>query len=174
MNEEQFIQGLEQRSAEFSTLISQGSQWELKAHGIIFDVIEELTGKRPVVEFRLKLITGANTSCDFMAQHGDVCYAIEVKVESATNRGVFAGKSMQSAQEEDVAKLLTLNKSQFTVEFGDKYGQKTYFTPSQIKKWFVLIAYSPASCAKIQNDELPYPMTLYRRTNGIGVALLSL
>jgi len=87
---------------------------------------------------------------DMLCQFESHSYAIEIKVESATNLGKFAGMTLGEALQKDVGKLSRLDAKQFTVTGSSDYtGQPISFTPT-LHRWFVLIAWSPASIKKIK------------------------
>jgi hypothetical protein len=161
MTEKSFVDALAKRAGDFAQLVAQGAQWELKAHGVIFEVLSALTGRRPVLEFPYKKLTGQddNESCDFLCQVGSDFYAIEVKVEGATKQNVFAGKSLKNAQKGDVEKLQKLNKEQFTVVGNDYTGKEVQFNANSLSRWFLLIAWSPQARADIQANAKGYAIT---------------
>src|SRR5262249_15761614 len=154
-------------------LVSQGAQWELKAHGLIFEVIEALTGRRPVLEFPYKNLTGLDTreSCDFQCQVGSDFYAIEVKVEGATTQNVYAGKSLKVAQKEDTDKLKQLNKGQFTVTGHDDTGNPVAFNANTLSRWFLGVAWSPKARGEIKANTTEYTFTYTAINHGILFAL---
>lgn len=77
--------------------IQTGAQWEVVAHSVIANALLTHTGRVPLREAKYKYATNAaaeGEACDFLIQDGTQMIWLELKVESATNIGSFAGSSL--------------------------------------------------------------------------------
>ena len=91
-------------------------------------------------------------ACDLVFQDGSIITALELKVESAQNKGQFAGlslnkvTSLQDGVNKDAAKLSKLSADQFKVTgSGGEVWQ-----PQKLNRWIMVIAWSPSSVAALK------------------------
>lgn len=158
MTPETFLKLLVGHAWQFKSMIETGAQWELAAHVAITEAIRAQTGKIPVREMKYKTLAGpemGDEACDLVFQDGTEIVALELKVESATNQGQFAGlnlkkvTSLDEGVNADVKKLSTLSEASFKVEAGEGPTKLT-FQPSKLHRWVLVIAWSPKSVGQLK------------------------
>jgi hypothetical protein len=138
-------------SARIATAVSTGAQWEIWMQvelavlfrGAGFQVAREVPYPPPVDSLRL----------DLLVQDPDGSrYAIEMKVESATN----SGGAIIAGLENDMVKI-----GRYNIE-------------SLAEKWVVGVAYSAVAKGRFRDLALQYPaMIITNEANSIGVIIIS-
>ncbi|BEV73009.1 hypothetical protein THUN1379_24910 [Paludibacterium sp. THUN1379] len=129
MNHDQFLMIAAQEEHQMVNAVGQGAQWEIIAHWFLCNSLSQ-QGCQVIREFNYQAVAGQRTDIAFL--HGNNLYYVETKVESATNAGIFAGRSFNQAFQEDYNKLYDLNLSTRAAEMNRQPG----------KKWILFIAYS--------------------------------
>lgn len=86
--------------------VSTGAQWEVWLQVALSEVLQDWYG---VLGRELRLSTGE--SVDIAFSYKGEYYFVELKVESATNAGQFAGTTCTKAVEKDLAKLESISLS---------------------------------------------------------------
>lgn len=129
MDERAFLNLVLQLAPQLAGAVSTGAQWEVLAQTLIGSKLLEAYG----VIGREIPYPGTRESADIGFSYEGKHYLIELKVESATNAGQFAGKSLLTAVSSDVEKLRTYTDPRHT-----------------LVRWVLCIAYSRASKEKMR------------------------
>ncbi|HET7868479.1 MAG TPA: hypothetical protein VFL86_29045 [Burkholderiaceae bacterium] len=127
---------------QFSKAVGTGAQWEIFAQSIIADHLKA-NGQGGAAR-EIKYPGSAKKSVDIAFGWKGACYLVELKVESATNAGVFAGETLKDAITADKIKLAAFDTDAF-VEGTDL---------SAGGKWVVAIAYSAKAKKEIWESTL--------------------
>ncbi len=127
MKEKEFLNLVLQLAEQFTMGVNSGAQWEIYAQVVICGKIMSTFG----VQGRELNYPGSKESVDIAFALQGIPYLIELKVESATNAGQFAGRALTTAMSDDMNKLKS-------------------FDMENAKRWMLCIAYSASSKEKLK------------------------
>lgn len=154
--------------------IQSGGQWEVWLQtelGIELQQTYGATGRE------LKYPNSAE-SVDLAFTLNNEYYAIELKVESATNAGQFAGMMLVNAAHGDITKLRSLNVGAYPATLQGVTAPVTAFavqgtmTIPNVHKWVVCVAWSPTGKQKIADLQGLGAVDFVDEEGGIRAALI--
>lgn len=125
--------------AKFEGQISTGAPWEISAQS---DIAQSLMHRPGVSAAREIRYPNSQESADFAFKVGTTIHIMELKVESATTKAQFAGRTFDNAFRGDRQKLATFDRGNFIAG-----------TDLQtVRRWAVVVAYSNNAKNKIKNS----------------------